>query len=200
VSAENERGFCLKPGGGRYEIAVDKVGRYQKGNPCVFWIELANGGGRCGIYPYRPMVCLTYPCYRQEEMVVLRDDVLCPEGAWNLLGMDLPVFRERLLRFQMEQDIYAYVVAGWNRAVEQQGWARGIRDYYTALMNVYERLRRYRESTPAAVQAQLIQKWGVLRPAGPNPLFADLVPPEEDEEWHAAVTAIRDFVPWFAEA
>jgi Fe-S-cluster containining protein len=204
VAEQNDRGFRLDPGGQRYEIALDKVGQYQKGSPCVFWVELASGGGRCGIYPYRPMVCQTYPTYQQQEMVVLRDDVLCPEGAWNLVGMDLPVFRQRLSRFRMEQDVYAYIVAGWNRAVEQGHRAFTIREYYTALMNIYEHLHRWMEGIAPDVRDRLARAWGEMHPSTPNPLFADVASPEGDGQWHALVAALRETVrrsaPWFDES
>ena len=204
VTEKNDRGFLLESGGQRHEIALDKVGQYQKGNPCVFWVELASGGGRCGIYSSRPMVCQTYPAYQQQEMVVLRDDVLCPEGAWNLVGMDLPVFRQRLSRFRMEQDIYAYIVAGWNRAVERGGRAFSIREYYTALMNVYEHLHRWMESITPDARGSLAREWGEMHPSAPNPLFADVASPEADGQWHALVAALRESIrrsaPWFAES
>ncbi len=200
VTEQNERGFLLEPEGSRYEIALDKVGQYQKENPCVFWVELENGGGRCGIYAYRPMVCQTYPAYQRQDMVVLRDDVLCPEGAWNLVGMDLPVFRRRLSRFRMEQDIYAYVVAGWNTAVGREGRTFDIREYYAALMSIYESLNRWVECALADVHDHVARNWGEMDPTAPNPLFADIVSQDEDEQWHAAVTGIRECIgratPW----
>jgi hypothetical protein len=205
VMEQNDRGFLLEPGERRYEIALDKVGHYQKGNPCVFWVELASGGGRCGIYAHRPMVCQTYPAYQHQELVVLRGDVLCPEGAWNLVGMDLPVFRRRLSRFRVAQDIYAYLVAGWNSAVQRGGRTFSIREYYTALMNVYESMDRWMEGVSPDARGELFRKWGELDPGTPNPLFADLASPEGDDgQWHAVVADIREGLrcsaPWFAES
>jgi len=204
VTEQNDRGFLLAPDGQRYEIALDKVGQYRKGNPCVFWVELMNGGGRCGIYPYRPMVCQTYPTYQQQEMVVLRDDVLCPEGAWNLVGMDLPVFRQRLSRFRMEQDIYAYFVAGWNGALERNRRPLTIRDYYTALMNVYEKVNRWTEAVSDNGGNDFARAWGEMHPSTPNPLFADIAAPEGDRQWRSHVAALRESIhgsaPWFVES
>jgi Fe-S-cluster containining protein len=203
VSEPNERGFLLEPGGPRHEIALDKVGAYQKGNACVFWVELAGGGGRCGIYAHRPMVCQTYPAYQQQEMVVLRDDVLCPQGAWNLVGMDLPSFRQRLSRFRMEQDIYAYFVAGWNGSLERSRRRVTIREYYAALMNVYEKISRWSEAVSHNGGNKFTQAWGELHWSVPNPLFADIEAPGRDSEWHSHVAALRGTLhgsaPWLAE-
>src|SRR5262245_1262007 len=156
VGPDNDRGFLLEPDGARYEIALDKVGGFQKGNPCVFWIELANGRGRCGIYAARPYVCQTYPAYLLHETVVLRDDVLCLGGSWSLAGRHLPLFRERLFRFRVAQDIYAYIVAGWNRKVEEAGARRSVQDYYAYLMNVYDRLDRLQDCLPGPLVTRVL--------------------------------------------
>lgn len=203
VAEKNDRGFELEPKGVHYEIALDKVGQYRKGHPCVFWVDLANGGGRCGIYPYRPMVCQTYPAYHEQGTVVLRNDVLCPEGAWNLTGMDLPVFRQRLYRFRMEQDVYTYLVSGWNDCVERAGRTFAVGEFYTALMNVYEGINRWATGVPPDVLNDLIRRWGAMPPALPNPLFADIAAPG-DEVWRASISdlrvQIRDAAPWFVES
>ena len=203
VAEQNDRGFLLEPGGRRYEIALDKVGQYRKGNPCVFWVDFSNGSGRCGIYPYRPHVCQTYPAYQHEGTVVLRNDVLCPEGAWNLAGMDLPVFRQRLYRFRMEQDIYTYVVSGWNDAVARAGRTFPIRDYFTALMNIYEGINRWTEAVPREALTELSRMWGAMSPASPNPLFADIGEPD-DHQWRFSIAGLREQIsrsaPCFAES
>jgi Fe-S-cluster containining protein len=194
VTEQNDRGFLLEPGGTRYEIALDKVGRYQKGNPCVFWVELASGGGRCGIYSCRPRVCQTYPAYQLEEMVVLRDDVLCPEGAWNLVGMDLVQFRQRLSQFRMEQDLYAYAVSEWNRLVERGGVPRSIRDYYTYVMNLYDRIDRFLGTLEVGALAEAVQQWGEAHPSRPNPLVADLSTPPAHKPRQVVVQELRTIV------
>lgn len=191
VAAENEKGFLLEPGGQRHEIALDKVGEFQKGNPCIFWVDLMNGRGRCGIYPVRPYVCQTYPAYQQEETVLLRDDVLCPEGSWNLAGMDLPLFRKRLFRFRMEQDVYAYVVAAWNRQVERQGLRRAVGDYYAYLLAAYAGIEQARRRLDDARLAELAQLWGQRSASAPNPLFVDLLPLPQEEPWAAVVAGMR---------
>jgi Fe-S-cluster containining protein len=194
VAAEDEKGFLLEPGGQRYEVALDKVGEFQKGNPCIFWIDLMNGRGRCGIYPIRPYVCQSYPAYQQEETVLLREDVLCPEGSWNLAGMDLSRFRRGLFRFRMEQDIYAYIVAAWNRQVERQGVPRRLADYYAHLLEVYGRIEQVRRRLDAARLAELEQRWGARSASAPNPLFVDLLPLPDEEPWAAILAELRSAV------
>jgi Fe-S-cluster containining protein len=201
VTDRNDRGFLLEPGGSRYELALDKTGHFRKGQPCVFWVDLSNGSGRCGIYPYRPMVCQTYPAYQEQETVVLRNDVLCPEGAWNLAGMDLPVFRQRLYRFRMEQDIYAYIVGVWNDGVERERRTCSIREYFTALMNIYDTIHRWSDDLPREALHGLSARWGAMPPSTPNPLFADIAGPHDDD-WRSSVAALRERIrssaPWCA--
>lgn len=198
VSEPNDRGFLLEPGGQQYEIALSKVGRFQKGNPCVFWMDLKDGRGRCGIYPVRPFVCQTYPAHQQQGTVLLRDDALCPTGSWNLAGMDLPLFRQRLCRLRMEQDIYAYVVAGWNRDVEQGGRPRRTDEYYAYLVNAYGQIARFRQRLPREVLARVVERWGERDASAPNPLFADLTPPGAPGHWSPVVAGIRASVDGFA--
>lgn len=194
VSDEAERGFRLQAGGARYEIALDKVGGFRRGNPCVFWVDLMNGRGRCGIYAVRPHVCQTYPAYQQREVVQLRDDVLCPEGSWSLAGMDLPVFRRRLYAFRVEQDVYASVVTSWNARVESEGRVRGIGDYYAHLMNAYDRLEDVRSSLSPAVAARLLEAWGGRDPLAPSPLVVDLGFADDVEGASRILARIREAV------
>lgn len=201
ASPQNDSGFMLEPGGQRYEIALDKVGQYQKGNPCVFWMALHEGYGRCGIYPYRPLVCQTYPAYHQGEVVALRDDVFCPARSWNLMGMDVSLFRKRLYRFRMQRDLYAFAVHAWNRAIEQSGRARGLDQYYAFLMNLYERVHEASTALAAEQLKQIGDHWGARGANAPNPLFADLTEPPGVPEWRRLLLEIRDIVercsaPW----
>jgi Fe-S-cluster containining protein len=194
VNEDNERGFRLEADGARYEIALDKVGAFKRGNPCVFWVDLEDGRGRCGIYAVRPFVCQTYPAYQSGDVVVLRDDVLCPAGSWSLGGMDLPVFRRRLFAFRMEQDIHAYVVARWNRNL-RPGAARSVEDFYAHLMNVYGRLERVREAWALGEgrARRFAEAWAGRDAASPNPMFAD-VGAQEVEGWGEFLARAREAV------
>lgn len=173
VAEDAERGFRLHPGGPRHEIALDKVGGFRRGNPCVFWIDLMNGRGRCGIHAVRPHVCQTYPAYQDGDVVMLRDDVLCPEGSWSLSGMDLATFRARLHAFRIEQDVYAAVVAAWNDALEGSARGRTADDYYAHLMEAYDRLAAVRQALPADEERRLVAAWGALERSAPSPLLVD---------------------------
>jgi len=193
LDGDTGRGFRLAPDGPGHDIALDKVGKYQKGNPCVFWVDLNGGRGRCGIYTYRPFVCQTYPAYQQENDVLLRDDVLCPPGSWNLTAMDLALFRGRLHRFRVEQDVYAYVVSRWNWLVQKDG-ARSIHAYYTFVMNTYDALDRLRRSLPEQRLAAAVDTWGRLDSRQPNPLRADTAPAAAHEALAPLLDGIHETV------
>jgi Fe-S-cluster containining protein len=174
VGDQVERGFRLEPGGPRFEMALDKVGGFQRGNPCIFWIDLMNGRGRCGIYAVRPHVCQTYPAYQHGDLVMLRDDVLCPEGSWSLAGMDLPLFRNRLYEFRIEQDIYSAVVAAWNEYLEREGHGQRIDLFYAHVMNAYDRIDRVRSILTPHAAARLLEAWGSRDASSPSPLLVNL--------------------------
>jgi hypothetical protein len=197
VTGPNDRGFLLEPQGERYEIALDKVGRFQKGNPCIFWIDLGNDRGRCGIYAFRPHVCQTYPAYQQQDTIILRSDVLCPTGSWNLTGIDLPLFRQRLFRFRVEQDIYSCIVAAWNRTSERLGVARGLSEYYAFLTNTYDALERFRAGITPDVLDAIVERWGAMDSSWPNPLIADLAMTPGDADWHHVLAGLRDAIDRF---
>lgn len=171
---DDGRGFRLRPGGPQYDIALDKVGGFQRGNPCVFWIELADGRGRCGIYAVRPYVCQTYPAYQQSDLVMLRGDVMCPEGAWSLAGIDLPLFRRRLFEFRIQQDIFAALVAAWNQHVEREQRAFSTEEFYLHLMDSYDRLEEIRAQLSAEEARDLTVSWGGREAAAPSPLLVNL--------------------------
>lgn len=192
VSPENDKGFQLEPGGSRYEIALDKVGEFQKGNPCIFWVDFMNGRGRCGIYAHRPFVCQTYPAYQTEDTVLLRSDVLCPEGSWSLAAMQISAFRRRLHRFRVEQDLYAYLVFRWNRAVERDGQARSIGEFYGHLVKVYDRIERVRGAMSPEEADAAFARWGERSLMAPNPLFADLAPLDDRDGWSRMLLAFRE--------
>jgi len=191
LSDQTKPGFVLKPRGTRYDIALDKVGDFRKGNPCIFWMDFMNGRGRCGIYRIRPHVCQTYPAYLSHGTVLLRDDVYCPEGAWHLVAMDLPEFRGRLERFQVEQEIYAYLVDRWNRHVDLSGAQYSVRSYYAYLSEAYSEMERSRASlSPQALRAA-VERWAADCEAGSSPLLANVPLHEPYERWNASIDSLR---------
>lgn len=194
LAGEAERGFLLEPRGGRFEIALDKTGRFQKGNPCVFLVDLPDGTGRCGIYASRPLVCRTYPAHLLVDVVDLREDRLCPVGGWALAGMDLPVFRRGLQRLRLEQDIYAYVVARWNRRVEGSGRCSDVGEYYDYLNEIYGLIETFRAGLAPLVIETLERDAGRRDASAPNPFFVDLAAPRDGDEVRAGLDGIRSIV------
>ena len=122
-----------------------------------------------------------YPAFLSDGIVHLRDDVLCPPRSWNLAGMDVPVWRERLLRFQMEYDIYCYVVERWNGYVETSAPETGypVSVYYGYLMAVYGSLEVVRQALSADETEAVLQRWGANSERRINPLKAQGEDPEE---------------------
>ncbi|EIM65428.1 putative Fe-S oxidoreductase [Desulfobacter postgatei 2ac9] len=135
--------FCLDQSDTRYDIALDKVEGQEEKRDCVFLMPLG-GPGRCGIHACRPYVCQTYPAYLDGDMVAIREDVLCPTGAWKLSRMNVGGWRERLNLFQMAQDVYYYVVFLWNERVAAApvGTVFAISEYYSFLLNAYRAIAR----------------------------------------------------------
>jgi Fe-S-cluster containining protein len=131
-------GFRLAPGAPTHTLALD---RHPEG-ACTFLVTLADGQGRCGIYAHRPLVCQTYPARLHHGAVDVRDDAMCPPGAWNISGMDLPAWRLSLLRMELEWALYARVVERWNAFAAAGSFS--LPAYCGYVMNVYARLEPVR--------------------------------------------------------
>lgn len=188
--APNGYGFLLDGSGSKYEIALDKQRVESEAAPCVFWLELPGGIGRCGIYSLRPFVCQTYPAYFPAGNVVRREDVLCPDDAWRDGVLARPLWRDRLLRMQVEFDIYGLAVARWNYHVQHtaQHTPVSVLSYYTYLMNYYTRLDLIRNAVGAGEWKAMSEVWGLLCAKGASPLIEDL---EQIEPWAQVVEAVR---------
>ena len=141
---------------------------------------LADGQGRCGIYPHRPLVCRTYPARLHHGSVDVRDDAMCPPGAWNISGMDLPAWRMSLLRMELEWALYARVVERWNAFVASgpAAAAYALPVYCGYLMNVYARLEAAR-GEPAEAEA-LLRRCGAPAEAGEEALWQRFLTRAED--------------------
>lgn len=147
--------FRLDHSDAQYDIALDKVEGPDEKRDCIFLMSLG-GPGRCGIHAFRPYVCQTYPAYLDGDMVAIREDVLCPTGAWKLSQMNVGGWRERLNLFQMAQDVYFYVVSLWNERVAAApvGTMFVISEYYSFLLNVYGAIaRRNGNADPKTISA-----------------------------------------------
>src|SRR5439155_20925086 len=76
-------GFRLEPGGPAYSPVLEKRSWSRDGAACVFLLRLPGGHDRCGVYEHRPAACRAYPMLLERGVVALRDDPLCPPGAWS---------------------------------------------------------------------------------------------------------------------
>jgi Fe-S-cluster containining protein len=184
------RGFRLGRDEQTFDIALDKAPARTKKKPCVFWVGLPSGVGRCGIYAYRPYVCQTYPATLQSGAAVRREDVLCADGDWRDGRLEAPTWRERLIRMQVEYDIYALAVARWNQRV-----ARATRPdqfsvltYFTYLMHYYARLDPIRARLDDDEWQALCDRWGAGLTRGEQPLTADVV---DLAPWSSIIDGIR---------
>lgn len=164
--------FRLDQGDARFDIALDKIADERPHRPCVFLVELPGGGGRCGIHAHRPHVCQTYPAYLDHGVVALRDDVMCPSGAWKLSRMDVAAWREQMQDFVVQRDIYEQVVQCWNARVEaaEAGSRFSIAAYYDFLLNVYARLAAVQLALPPERWRAVVAGWNRARLEHGNPL------------------------------
>jgi Fe-S-cluster containining protein len=165
--------FILERSGARFNIALAGLKDEAYERHCVFWLNLPDGYNRCGIYPIRPIVCQVYPAFIGDGIVHLRNDVLCPPRAWNLTSMALPVWRENLWRFQVEHDIYNYVVESWRQYVETAAPDEGfpINVYYSYLIAVYGRLEQVRQAMSAEAAKSILHWWNESAERHINPLM-----------------------------
>jgi Fe-S-cluster containining protein len=167
----NGRGFLLEAEGPTFEIALDKAAARTKEKPCVFWLGLPSGGGRCGIYSLRPFVCQTYPAFMQDGLVQRREDVLCPGTAWRDGTLQHPVWRDRVCRMQVELDLYSRIVERWNAHINGGGLG-SILGYYAYLMHVYERLNPVRRSVGDEEWVGVAEAWSAALQGGISPLIS----------------------------
>src|SRR5439155_17256402 len=107
-----------------------------------FMGALGSTAGRCGIYPYRPMVCRTYPTALVGEEIERREDVYCPVEAWRDGILQGRSWREQQFRSYVELNIYWLAADRWNEHVMRCAQVDSItsQDYLNYLMNFYARL------------------------------------------------------------
>jgi len=133
-------GFLLEPDGWPQGLALDKQGPFDPKQPCVFLLELGGGHARCGIYEHRPAVCRTYPMALREAVTRLRDDALCPAGAWSEEQVGNPAWRADLADYRRRWDEYVEVVDRWNASVRCAPPATrfAVPAFFRYLLNVYD--------------------------------------------------------------
>lgn len=189
--------FRLAAGGESLSLALDKQGRYRRHGPCIFLVRLAGGNDRCGIYAHRPAVCQAYPmALRENGGVALRGEVLCAPGAWPERAMARPGWRAALQRQRMHFDVYHEVVARWNARVAARPEARyAARDYFSYLLNVYDRLAALDAEIGAAGVAEAQAGWPRL--SGPRGDLALLRAPGRCLPWLDYLEAARAIIDGF---
>jgi Fe-S-cluster containining protein len=133
-------GFRLERDGPLFSLVLDKRSWARDRSPCVFLIRLPGGRDRCGIYEHRPVSCRAYPMLLVEQAVRLRDDPLCPPGAWPADEPDRPGWREALDSAHREFDVYQVVVSVWNQRVRAGDESYELDDYYAYLLDAYDRV------------------------------------------------------------
>lgn len=157
--------FRVEPDGPPYTLVLDKRAWSREQSACVFLLRLPNGQDRCGVYDHRPAACRAYPMLLLREAVALRDDPLCPPGAWPPDEPRRPAWREALQRARMGFDVYHLVVARWNARLASGGTAR-FGDYYAYLLGAYDALAELDEEVGPDVMADLVAGWRA--PLGPG--------------------------------
>jgi Fe-S-cluster containining protein len=170
------KGFLLDRSEQTYDLALDKAPARTKEKPCVFWLGLPGGIGRCGIYPVRPQVCQTYPAILRDGESVRREDVLCPRPAWRDGTLQQPVWRRRLNEMHVEHDIYRLVAARWNHHVLHTARPEliSLTGYYGYVLQFYDRLAPVRERIEPAEWAALCERWAAHLQRGRSPLVDDV--------------------------
>jgi Fe-S-cluster containining protein len=134
-------GFRLAAGEPTYGLALDKRGRFRAKAPCVFLVQLGDGGVRCGIHAHRPVVCRAYPMAAWSDVVFQRPETLCPPDSWPMPEVNRPSWRQALRRQRLHFDVYDEVVERWNARVAarpERGFQLG--EYLAYVLNVYDRL------------------------------------------------------------
>jgi Fe-S-cluster containining protein len=134
--------FRLCHDGDTYELALEKQGQFQIGEPCVFLDRRDDGTSRCGIYDARPAACRVYPMdITAENAMAIRPRALCPSGAWSDSEPEQPAWRASWRSLATQFDQYGQIVEMWNAQVAQQPDRQFSMDHYLAyVMGVYDKL------------------------------------------------------------
>lgn len=136
-----EFGFRLSDRGELYELALEKQGAFELGQPCVFLERVDGVISRCGIYAERPAVCRAYPMLATADVIALRPGALCPSGAWSDSEPRQPGWLAAWNRLRGEFDQYRQIVDAWNAQVARQpGRSFTMNQYLAYVAGVYDKL------------------------------------------------------------
>jgi Fe-S-cluster containining protein len=191
-------GFRLAAGGPTHGLMLDKQGRLKVNQSCVFLVHLGGEDERCGIYPDRPVVCRAYPMVLAPRGVTLREKVLCPPNSWPETELSRRPWRRAVRRVMFQFDLYAEVVAHWNARVDAAPPDRafGLGEYYSFLINVYERVAALDAELDDDALAQVELTWGfVPDPEHSKIRLEDLLWPEYHARFRAIVEGFYPDIP-----
>jgi Fe-S-cluster containining protein len=176
-------GFHLDHESPAFGLALDKRGAFEPTKPCVFLVQLGGDHARCGVYDHRPAVCRAYPMSIWQQQVRFMDNILCPPNSWSEDEVRRPSWRASMQRLYMHLDIYHEVVARWNARVARasQDAEFTLHEYFSYLMNVYDRLFVLESEVGDEAMAHIQANW----PTSPRP---DIDPETAQEQ--------RAHIPW----
>jgi len=172
LPAPRSDGFHLAPDGPPLGLLLDKRGRKEQGPlklslPCVFLVTLTDGIERCGIYAERPIACRSYPMLVTDGEIRPRPDALCPLGCWRLDDETRATWGATLRHQSMQLTLYADVVEHWNARVAalELGAPLSVLEYFSYLMNVYDRLDRLGRELGYDTMSRVTATWPMAYPA-----------------------------------
>ncbi|MBO0687427.1 MAG: YkgJ family cysteine cluster protein [Candidatus Dormibacteraeota bacterium] len=114
---EEPAGIRLSAAAPPFAMVLQRREPISEHPPCIFLMELPGGTARCGVYAHRPRVCRTFPARLRQDGMEIQSEIPCSAGSWKLARMDLPRWRNELIRSEMEQALHRIVVARWNAAL-----------------------------------------------------------------------------------
>lgn len=176
-------GFHLDHESPAFGLALDKRGEFEPTRPCVFLMQLGGEHARCGVYEHRPAVCRAYPMSIWKQQVRFMDNILCPPDSWSEGEVRRPSWRASMQRLYMHLDVYHEVVARWNARVARapSNAEFTLHEYFSYLMNVYDRLAALDSMVGDEALAQIEGSW----PTSPRPSVDPSMAQEQ-----------RDHLPW----
>jgi Fe-S-cluster containining protein len=195
--AEQPGTFRLTADGPTFILMLEKQGKLEVNRPCVFLMHLDGGHARCGIYEQRPSACRAYPMEMKPEGMALLDRRLCPPDSWPEDEPRKRPWRHAVLRANLQWVVYAEVVARWNaRVAASPHLSFALGEYYSYLLNVYERLAAFEASLEPAGLARIELTWGYQPgPERPDLSLSDLAWPRYLRDVRAMIDEFYPEIP-----
>jgi Fe-S-cluster containining protein len=154
-------GFHLDATKTTFNLVLDKRQDRDGRQACVFLDVGPSGAGRCGVYEARPAACRAFPARLVDDVVMFREDAVCPQDSWASPEPHPEAWRKVLLRSRMEWEVFSTIVARWNErlAVIPRGEMRTPKEFYDFIFVRYERIAAL-ESNSASDMEEIIERWG----------------------------------------